>query len=428
MQLFKTKYFWVTASLVLAIGYIVSCTKDNQVLDVATQGQGTNILTSIKTASAPAFIEQSIPGPAWAGNIDAAWSAAAKLSFTAIVPNPGNNTFPGFIGNTTNVTLRSMYDNQYIYFLAEWEAPKVLQSEWWYFDPATNLWAQEQSDPVFDANGIMVRKPFSEDHFAMLWNINNSTVDFSSKTCYASCHVHTPNLVLDPVTGIINEVPVPGSSMRTNNINEKLDQWNIRMIQSLNFKQGNDEYQDWAGGVKNGDGMNTDAELPGATSGGANIQTLTITGTSTDVSVPKWVIPNKTNYNAILVSETINGIALKVIAVDGMGVLTLSNGTTIDPKIGTDYKQIGAGDGPKVIPGNIFGLYTGSFADITCNAFYTGTGWRIQFKRLLKTSDILAQDVDFSSLIDQPFGVGVFSNYASNQHAIKTNLLLKFQK
>jgi hypothetical protein len=426
MKLFKSKYLWVITTIVLSIGYVVSCTKNDQVVNPASLA--TNILTSIKTASAPAFIEQSKPGVAWDGNIDPAWNTAPKLTVTATVPNPGNNTFPGFIGNSTEVTLRSMYDNQYIYFLAEWDAPKVLQSEWWYFDPVTKLWAQEGVDPIFDANGIMIRKPFVNDHFAMLWNINNSTVDFPTKTCYASCHVNTPSLNLDPVTGKITTVNVPGSVMRTNNINEKLDQWHIWMIQAMNFNQGNDEYQNWADGIENGDGMMSDDELPNATSGGANVQTLTITGTSTVVSVPMWVIPNKTNYNAILVSETVSGTALQVTAVDNNGVLTLNNGSTIDPTSGTDYQQVGAGDGPKAIPGYIFGAYTGSFADITSNVFYTGKGWRIQYKRLLKTADVLAQDVDFSSLNDQPFGIAAFFNHADVQHAIKTNLVLKFKK
>ena len=37
MKLFKTKYVWVIISIVLAIGYVVSCTKDNQVLDTSNK-------------------------------------------------------------------------------------------------------------------------------------------------------------------------------------------------------------------------------------------------------------------------------------------------------------------------------------------------------------------------------------------------------
>lgn len=423
MKKLKTITYLLLSITVMTI--LEYCTKKDQVISSATST--TNVLTSIKTSITPVFVEQSQPGVSWNGNIDA-WNSAPKLTVNATVPNPGNYTFAGFIGNSIDVTLRSMHDDKYIYFLAEWEAPKIVQSQWWYFDPTTKLWGQESTDPVFDNNGMMIRKPFSEDHFAMLWNINNSTADFATKTCYATCHTNTPYMMHDSLTGQITTVTVPGAAMRTNNINEKLDQWQIRMIQSMNFNQGNDEYQDWAGGIANGDGMNGDNETANAMSGGNNMQTLNITGTSTSVTVPMWVIPNRTNYNAILVSETINGTALKVTAVDINGVLTLSNGSTINPAIGTDYQQINSGDGPKVIPGMIFGQFTGSAADITSNIYYTGTGWRIQYKRLLKTADILAQDIDFSSLNDQPFGIGVFYNYADRQHAVVNGLTLHFQQ
>ena len=52
----------------------------------------------------------------------------------------------------------------------------------------------------------------------------------------------------------------------------------------------------------------------------------------------------------------------------------------------------------------------------------------MQYKRLLKTADTSVQDVDFSNLNDQPFGIGVFSNYADREHAVMSNLMLKFQR
>jgi hypothetical protein len=51
----------------------------------------------------------------------------------------------------------------------------------------------------------------------------------------------------------------------------------------------------------------------------------------------------------------------------------------------------------------------------------------LEFKRKLKTADVLKQDIDFTSLTDQPFGLAIF-NSSNYQHGIKPNLLLKFQK
>jgi hypothetical protein len=142
-----------------------------------------------------------------------------------------------------------------------------------------------------------------------------------------------------------------------------------------------------------------------------------------------WVIPAGTYSNsAILLSDTLpGGAAVKVTAVDSNGVLTLANSITIDPKVGTDYQQVGVSDGPKCIPGSIVAPYTGSRGDVTANGFYTGSGWIILLKRALKTNDT-ANDVDFSSLSDQPFGVGAMFNGADNQHAIVVGLMLHFEK
>jgi hypothetical protein len=126
-------------------------------------------------------------------------------------------------------------------------------------------------------------------------------------------------------------------------------------------------------------------------------------------------------------SEFTAGTAKLVAAVDNDGVLTLSDNTTIDPRVGTDYQRIGAGVGPKAIPGlTLNDSYTGSMGDISCKAIHTGKGWRMEFKRKLKTDDA-AYDVDFSSLEDQYFGFAIFEN-AQIAHSIKANLILKFQK
>ena len=85
------------------------------------------------------------------------------------------------------------------------------------------------------------------------------------------------------------------------------------------------------------------------------------------------------------------------------------------------------GIGAKCIPSYIASPLINGRADIDCAAVYTGSGWIVEYRRLLKTSDALKQDVDFSSLDDQQFGFAVWdrSNY---QHAIQPNLVLKFQK
>ena len=317
--------------------------------------------------------------------------------------------------------MRSLYDNENIYFLIEWNDPtQSVVDRPWYFNPTTKLWAREANQPVFNTFGLKSREAFNEDKFAMLWNI--STQDFATKTCYASCHMNVPSI--DPLTG--KSLPAKGGNHWTNNEDERIDMWHYHLMKDQPYGQLSDEYQDWNLGAINGNGRKRDTQV--ATTDGVvtNTQNLTITGKTTTMAVPKWVVPDAVGRNFILLEETTSGIAKLVTAVDSNGVLTY-NGGQINPNIGTDYQQIGSGDGPKVIASALISPMTGNRADITAKSIHNGKGWVIEIKRALKTGDTENQDVDFSSLEDQPFGIGTFGQ-ADIAHALKPNLLLKFNK
>jgi hypothetical protein len=441
MKRFKSKYMWVIATLVLTVGYVVSCTKNDQVLDLPVVLNGTEL-----------FSEKITTAPTIDGTIDAMWNNAAKLTVTPVVPDPGNGLFAGYSGQSYPVTLRSMYDNQYIYFLAEiTDNRKSLKGSSWYFDPTTFRWAQEPSSKTFNASGVLTREGFGNDQFAMLWNIDNSTPKFATQTCYASCHLFTPYLDYS-VTPPVMKANASGNHY-TNGAGEKIDMWWAHPARGLAYGFMDDEYQDWAGGpgVTNlvggsGNGRHMDdlvvsgasATWPyaptytaDATQGSANNrQNLKLDGTGATVTVPMWIIPNSTG-DYLKVEDTLaGGAAVKITAVSSSGVLTYATGT-IDPNVGTDYQRTGdAATGPtaaKGFPGVIISTVKNGRADISLSAVYTGTGWVYEFKRLLKTADVLKQDVDFTSLQDQPFGVAFF-NSSNYQHGIKPNLVLKFKK
>lgn len=130
MKLLQKKYTWVIATTVLAIGYFVSCTKDDQVLDIpSTIINNTTDLVSVKV-SAPPTID---------GTIDAMWSNSPTLQFSTAVPEVTGDVFRGYTGNIIpSVKLRSAYDDNNIYFLAEWDDPtESLARGLWYFNPTT---------------------------------------------------------------------------------------------------------------------------------------------------------------------------------------------------------------------------------------------------------------------------------------------------
>lgn len=429
------KKFSILALLVFLTVFFMYCTKSAQVV-VSSSSASTNELLSYKTATAPTID----------GTIDAIWDNATKLAVTPTVPDPGNGMFAGYQGNVYPATIRSMYDGQYIYFLAEWNDVSNNPVQPWYFNPTTKLWAQRPNAKNFDVNGNLVKDGMGQDQLAMLWNIDNSTPKFVTQTCYASCHLFTP---YRNFAGVM--VPNKSGNHYTNGANEKIDMWWCHLNKDLVTNQMDDQYQDWAGGPSvtdtvggSGNGRHADDLVPPSPfttsyvntntnlSNGAfnNTQSLKLDGTGANVSVPKWVIPNATNQLYYLATDTLaGGKAVKITGVSSTGVLTYATGT-IDPNGDAGYLD-NTGSAPSVgnkfIPSFISAPLTGGRGDITAVGKYTGTGWIVEYKRLLKTPDVLKQDIDFSSLNDQPFGIAIF-NSSNYQHGIQPNLLLKFQK
>ena len=244
----------------------------------------------------------------------------------------------------------------------------------------------------------------------------------------------------------------------TNGQNEKIDMWWCHLPKDLLTNQMDDEYQDWAGGPGrtdtlggNGNGRHADDLYPPFPAGSTwttsylnkntnlsngpfnNTQSLKMSDSNATVSVPKWIIPDASGKAFYMATDTLAGGAAKLVtAVSKTGILTYSGGT-LDPNGKIEYQDAsgtGTNVGVKCIPSFIMAPYTEGRADITATGIYsTGKGWAVEIKRALKTPDKfgLKQDVDFSSLEDQPFGMAIF-NSSNNQHGIQPNLLLKFSK
>lgn len=402
MKSLRSKYVWIITSVVLAIGYVVSCTKDDQVLDIPQTINNSTDLVAVKT-SAPPSID---------GTVDAMWASHPELQFSTAVPEVTGDVFRGYTGNIIPwVKMKAAYDNDNIYFLVQWADPtQSLKRSPWYFDPATKRWAQESG--TFGFTSSPYRPPFYEDKISFLWNINSSVNGWNTGTCYKSCHTGLPS--------------ADGSSRHfTNYSTEKIDMWHWKSVRG-GVNAGNqihDQYQDnsYPNGRKADPGVDVYQN---------NSQTLNQPGVG-NVSVPKYVIPGRSDYGWIMNSEVTAGTAKLVTAIDANGVLTLSDATTIDPNVGTDYQRIGTyssgGIGSKAIPGvTLNDSYTGSMGDIPCKAVWSNGSWTMEFKRALKTTDNV-YDIDFTSLSDQYFGFAIFEN-SQIAHSIKPNLVLKFQK
>ena len=411
MKKLQKNYIWVIATIMLTIGYVVSCTKSDQVLNTTVTTDPNTQLVSLKVTT----------GPVLDGTIEAAWANCQKLTTTVTVPDPGNDYFKGYVGTSHTVSMRSMYDGSKIYFLAEWnDANKSLNRDPWYFDPATKTWLEENRKPTFDVNGVKTRDAFYEDKFAMLWNVNNSVTDFNTKGCYATCHTS-----LDPLThGGATGRHFTGSSA------EFLDMWHWKSVRTgFPSSQVDDQLQnntefDLADGGRHGD--------PKVSGGYAdNVQTLPLTGGAPGqtVNVPKYFVPGSTNYYWVLKSDQVAGTAKLITAVDVNGILTYSGGT-IDPNTDIQFQRNGATTGTKCIPSVCdVAPFVGDRGDISAMAIYTGSGWILEFSRSLNTPSGLAgnSDVQFDVSSDYVFGIAVFDN-AAIAHAINSKFTLKFAK
>ncbi len=383
---------------IIAIDF-TGCKQDDQVIEEwvppTPEVPSTNELVSSKTTVAPSID----------GSIDAAWDNATKLSTATEVPDPGNNVFAGYEGNRNEVTLRSMYDNEYIYFLAEWaDAEESLNRQTWYFDPADKLWKQEDRVPLFNNNGVMIRPAFYEDKFAFLFDVDKSVADWDTKTCWASCHTD-----LSEADGFARHYTQPG---------ETIDMWHWKMVRTNVNGQADDQYQD----DTQPNGRHSDDKDSGGYTN--NVQDLVVTGTTDMVKVPKYFIPSETYYYWITQSQIDGGTAKLITSVDANGVLAYEGGT-IDPNTDVDFQREGSTTGAQCIPSIYTEVITGSRGDIEAKGVFMGSGWVLELKRRLDTGETAKQDVNFSSLETMAFGIAVFDN-AGIAHGTKAGLSLRF--
>lgn len=399
----KIKYILLLSLFVLTVSAWMGCKKETDPDPEPTPtptapGTSATELVSLKTTTAPVMD----------GNIDAGWANCAKLTNTAVVPNIADFGF--YTGEQYSFTMRSMYDASNIYYLVEYSDPKRSEDrQSWYFDTGTKLWKQQHKFPVSETD------KFYEDKFAFLWpTATTDAANWNSSTCYSSCHDVDKSLGYN--TGKKHYTD-PG---------EVIDMWHWKLVRTGVTNQLDDQNIISIANVsapnateKKEGGRSADAKTSGGVSD--NVQTLTITGTSISVSVPKYVIPAKTGYSSISQVEIDNGTAKLITAVDSTGVLTYAGGS-IDPRGNTDYAN---GNGPKRFP-SVYntGALVGSRGDITTYARHTGTGWVVEIQRSLTTTDT-ANDIQYDISKTYSFGFAIFENAAIG-HGIKPNLLLKF--
>ncbi len=370
------------------------------------------------TSSTDLLVKQFSEAPILDGTVDNMWNDCQTLENSVEVPNLAARgtylnsdgkgieetlgLFAPYSGEKYDFKMRAGYTSTDIYFLLEWGDEKDSKDRMsWYFDSADSLWKQEHKY----ANNA--NDKYYEDKFAILFPIGTVS-GFDASTCYATCHqgLTIVNAKDKHTRHFLN---VQG---------QKVDMWHWKRDRSSYAGQIDDQVMVYADPnlQSAANGRKSDAGDAGFAK---NSQTLN--NGKKDVSVPLYIIPDKTDYYWITKDDIDNGSAKKITAVDSLGVLTLSDNSTVDPTLG-DYEQA---TGAKRIPSITTKAFTGSRADISIKAVYTGTGWVCEFSRKLDTGH--DDDVVFDVTKEYPFGLAIFNN-AAIAHGIKPNLLLKFEQ
>ena len=402
------KYFSYVASIMFfgAVLFMSSCNDNPDVID------------NPDTSSTELLVEKFTEAPMLDGTIDAMWGASQKLLGTTEVPNlPARLThlnsdgagieenlglFDPYSGEKYDYTMRAGYFGTDIYFLFEWEdAEDSKDRQSWYFDPSDKLWKGEHKY----ANNASDK--FYEDKFAFLFPIGD--VDgFNTTTCYATCH--TVSTIANPKDKHTRHYLLTDG--------QKIDMWHWKRVRGTYLGQVDDQKMVYDDNTKGSAANGRTGDATGE--GGYSDNKQTLNNGTADVSVPKYVIPNKSDYYWISKDDIDNATAKLVTAVDAEGVLTFAGGT-INPADG-GYEQA---TGTKRIPSVTTKPFTLGRGDITIQAKHTGTGWVCEFMRKLDTGD--ADDVVFDITKEIAFGIAIFNN-AAIAHAVKPNLILKFEQ
>jgi hypothetical protein len=191
---------WTIPTLVLTAGIGLG------VLVGQPEAQQKNLLVSKKVAA----------GPTLDGTMKDAWKDAAPLTVKAL----GGKNLPG---GTTEITIRSVYTEETVYFLVQYKDPtESIQREPWQ-KQADGSWKQLK-DP--DDKGGDNNK-YYEDKLAILWSISSPA--FEQKGCLSACHTGEGK---------------PYGNKYTAGAGERLDMWHWKGVRTGTIGQVDDQYVD----------------------------------------------------------------------------------------------------------------------------------------------------------------------------------------
>jgi len=291
-----------------------------------------------------------------------AWKDAQPLTFKVL----GGKILPG---GSTEVTLRSVYTGDTVYFLVQYKDPTESFRRGPWVKQADGSW-QQLKDP--DDKGGDNNK-YYEDKMAMIWNISSPA--FEARGCMAACHTGEGK---------------PFGNKYLPNPGERADIWHWKSVRTGSVGQFDDQYLDATRYDK--DKAPEAGRKSDPKTGGGYADNV-----GDDKKGPKWALPG-------------NKPAPPYWIVDA-------------EKTPLDDSKYKAGD---EVPGIIVAPFTGDRGDISVKSAWKEGTWTLVFARRLVTGSDF--DVQFNDMKKEyAFGVAVFDN-AQVRHAYSPGVLkLRFE-
>lgn len=328
---------------------------------IAMTAQATTVLTSVKTDK-PVLLS---------GNPENEWNKAPVLEVALDnLPYEPENGYKGM--KETKVKLKSMYDNEYIYFLIQYADPTESLARFPWVKQEDGSWKQLSNK---DQTGH--ENTYYEDKVGIFWNIN--TKGFSDEGCMISCHLDI-------------EGDTSAGRKFTNADGETIDMWHVKNVRTSPLGQVDDQYVDSTNSGKDNSGWGRKGD--NKTGGGYS------NNVNKDKTGPAYMnYPPSDQYKYQVIPT------LKTPFVDS-------------------FKP---GD---VVPGIVIDAFTGPRADIEMGNKWNNGVWTIEIRRKLVTtgkgSDV--QDVQFNDLSKiYHFGIAVFDNTQINHLFHGDSLSLQFK-
>ncbi|WP_432470970.1 ethylbenzene dehydrogenase-related protein [Amphritea sp. HPY] len=295
------------------------------------------------------------------GMAESAWDKASALTVQLNnLPYKANN-YGGM--TSANVAMKSLYDENFVYFLIQYDDPTKSLARYPWEKQADGSWIQLKGKDQTGHDNV-----YYEDKFGIFWNINAR--GFAKKGCSAACHMQNDE---GKIAGIDQIGIAPGRKYTREG--QTIDMWHWKSVRMNPLGLIDDQFVDHVKdpAVNKNWGRHGDSKT-----GGGYVNNI-----NADKTGPAFM--NRSQGN-----------------VDGF---------TITPSQMTAFVDtFKPGDR---IPGIVSEPFTGSRGDIWAKGEWQDGKWTIEIKRALVTTGDKAeiQDVQFSDLSKAySFGIAVFDN------------------